>query len=128
MSDIITLQLYPSEITACLEQAEINGKQLYKQNTNYRNITNVMENPEFREFFDIHFSTLDNTKVILMFMKLYKDIENSSSVELNGYQKLSLVDMIMKDRDLRRKICEKMSEQTDTLKKVIHQICDTSNL
>jgi hypothetical protein len=113
MSGVITLQIHPSEISTCLEQAETKGKHLYKQNNNYRNIANVMENPEFREFFDTHFSTWDNTKVILMFMKLYKDIEKASPVNLNGYQKISMIDMLMKDKNLRRRLCEQVCEQSN---------------
>jgi hypothetical protein len=67
-----------------------------------------MEHPEFRKLFDENFSNLDNIKNILMFLKLYQEIEKLSPVELNGYQKLSILDSIIKDRELRHNICMKI--------------------
>lgn len=109
MSDPITLyapkSILTSYLTTCLTQSEKNGKNLYKQNENYRTITNCMEHPEFRKLFDENFSDWDNIKNILMFLKLYQEIEKLSPVELNGYQKLSILDSIIKDRELRHDIC-----------------------
>ena len=67
-----------------------------------------MEHPEFRKLFDDNFSNWDNIKNILMFLKLYQEIEKLSPVELNGYQKLSILDSIIKDRELRHNICMKI--------------------
>ena len=64
-----------------------------------------MEHPEFRKLFDENFSNWNNIKNILMFLKLYQEIEKLSPVELNGYQKLSILDSIIKDRELRHDIC-----------------------
>ena len=63
-----------------------------------------MEHPEFRKLFDDNFSNWDNIKNILMFLKLYQEIEKLSPVELNGYQKLSILDSNIKDRELRHDI------------------------
>ena len=98
-----------ANLTTCLEQAEKSGKYLYKQNDNYRTIANCMEHPEFRKLFDDQFSSWDNVKNILMFLKLYQEIEKSSSFELNEYQKLSILNNIMKDRELRHGICQKVN-------------------
>lgn len=105
MSDLIPLKV-PYKLSY-LEQAEITGKKLYKQNKNYRNLANCFEHPEFREFFDTYFSNENDIKVILVFMKLYKEIEKSSPIELNGYQKLSILDSLVKNRDFRRQIYNK---------------------
>ena len=43
-----------------------------------------------------------------MFLKLYNEIQNSSSIKLNGYQILSNIDNIMKDSNLRHKICKQV--------------------
>ena len=106
MSNLINLYVHPSDIKNCLEQADVSGKKLYNQNENYRNLVNCLEHPEFRKFFDTYFSDENEIKVILMFMKLYNKIEKSSPVELNGYQKISILDNLMKNRDFRRRICE----------------------
>ena len=63
-----------------------------------------MEHPEFRKLFDDNFSNWDNIKNILMFLKLYQEIEKLSPVELNGYKKLSILDSNIKDRELRHDI------------------------
>lgn len=106
MSDLITLYVPPSELTTCLEQVEVAGKKLYKQNENYRILANCFEHPEFRKFFDTYFSDENDIKFVLMIVNLYKEIEKSSPVELNGYQKLSILDSVLKDQDFRRKLCE----------------------
>ena len=112
MSDLITVYIPPSHKNKCIGDHEKIGKHLYKQNENYRAIVNCMEHPEFRKLFDDHFSTLDDLKNILLFLKLYREIEKFSPVELNGYQKLSILDDIIKDRKLRREICKEVTNQT----------------
>ena len=57
--------------------------------------------------FETYFSNETDIKLIIILMKLYKDIEKSSPIELNGYQKLSILDSFIRDRDFRRKIYDK---------------------
>jgi hypothetical protein len=106
MSEVIPLY------TKSLLESDKLGKKLYKNNSNYRTIANCMEDPEFRKLFDEHFSDVDRIKNILMFLKIYQEIENISPVELNGYQKISILDGIIKNRQLRREICSKVSSKT----------------
>ena len=112
MADLVTLYVPKSSLSTSLEESEKNGKKLYKQNENYRIIANCMEHPEFRKLFDQHFSTWDNVKNILMFLKLYQEIEKSSDIELNGYHKLSILDSIMKNQKLRNEICNQVIQRT----------------
>lgn len=116
MSDLITLHVPESSNITCLENSEKVGKYLYKHNENYRIIANCMEHPQFRELFDKHFSSWDKVKNILMFLKLYQEIEKSSPVELNGYQKLAILDNIMKDKELRHDICQEVNNMTRNIK------------
>ena len=37
------------------DQLEMTGRKLYQENKNYRKLCNIMEHPEFREFFDEYF-------------------------------------------------------------------------
>jgi hypothetical protein len=99
-----------------LDKLEKNGKQLYNQNEYYQNIVNLMEHPEFRKLFDAHFFEWENIQLIVMFMKLYEHIEKSSTIKLNGYQKLYLVDRVMKTRHLRQQICDQIQKSTKDLK------------
>jgi hypothetical protein len=112
MSDLISLYVSKSSLTTCLDQSEKIGKHLYKQNENYRTIANCMEHPEFRKLFDKHFSDWNSVKNILMFLKLYEEIEKASSVEINGFQKLSILDNVMKDKVIRHEICKEVNKRT----------------
>jgi hypothetical protein len=119
MSDIVTLYVPSSKLTTCLDNSERIGKRLYKNNENYRTIANVMEHPEFRKFFDKYFSSWDDIKTVLMFLKLYHKIEQTSSVTLNGYQKLSVLDAIIKDRQLRSEMCQEVCKETDNIENLL---------
>ena len=77
MSNLVVTTL---SVPTLLENAEQNGKQLYKQNENYRTLANCLEHPEFRKFLKINFSNWAKVKTIVMFMKLYEEIEKSSPV------------------------------------------------
>lgn len=109
MSELISVYFNPNKINKCLTDTEKDGKKLYKQNETYKLLANCLENPDFQKLFNNHFDTLDNLKVILMFMKLYNQIGKNYPIELNGYQKLSIMDKLMKDKDFRRKICHQVS-------------------
>jgi hypothetical protein len=102
------LSLYTAD--ECIDQFEKNGKQLYNQNEYYQNIVNLMEHPEFRKLFNTHFFEWENIQLIVMFMKLYEHIEKTSSIKLNGYQKLYLLDRIMKTRPLRQQLCDQIQK------------------
>lgn len=115
MSDFVTLYTMPASMEKCLENTEKNGKQLYKTNKNYRTLANVMEHPEFRKFFDSNFKDWIDIKNIIMFLKIYQGIEKTSPVELNGYQKLSILDGIIKDSELRHSICNEVCESSNRL-------------
>lgn len=110
MSDLVSIYIPPDKLTTCLESSEKHGKSLYKQNDNYRVIANCLEHPEFRKLFDKHFDTWNNIHTIVMFMKLYDEIGKASPVEINGYQKLSILDNIMKDREFRGEICQRAAK------------------
>ena len=121
MSDLVSIYVNPNKINKCLIDSEKNGKNLYKKNKTYRLLANCLENPDFQQLFNNHFNTLDNLKVILMFMKLYSQIGKNSPIELNGYQKLAIMDKLMKDKDFRKKICHQVSNpvKIDTQSKLL---------
>lgn len=92
---------------------EKKGKHLYKNNENYKNIANLMEHPVFRVIYDKYFNNWENVKTVLMFMKLYEYIEKTSPIELNGYQKLYLMDKYFKDKKLRENIINQVIKSTE---------------
>lgn len=103
MSDVL-LKSYANR----LDEAERDGRLLYKDNDNYKTLVNCLEYPEFRKLFKEHFKSWDRIKTIVMFMKLYIEIEKASPVKITGYQKISIMDKIIKDSDLRRDICDRV--------------------
>ena len=96
-----------SQVSTNLEEK---GRRIYQTNENFRRLANVMEHPEFREFFQLYMQDWESTKVIVMFMKMYDALEKHSRVELTPYQKLSIVKDVIDDSEMRQKVCEGISE------------------
>lgn len=98
------------KIVSITEGLEEKGRHIYQTNENFRRLANVMEHPEFRQFFQLYMQDWESTKVIVMFMKMYDAIEKHSRVELTPYQKLSIVKDVIDDREMRQKVCKGISE------------------
>lgn len=113
MSNNITLYTPKENVQKYLDISEKQGKQLYKDNSNYKALANMMEHPEFRDFYNKYLTDWDSIKTIVMFLKLYEKIENTSTLNLNGFQKLSILDTLIKDKDIRTKIITDFSDQID---------------
>lgn len=114
MADLLTLYNSKNMFLTRLEEMEKNGKKLYNTNDTYKSIANLMEHPEFRKFFDKHFSNWDDIKTILMFLKLYQEIDTILPVNLNGYQKIFILDSLIKTTKTRREICKKFINNIKT--------------
>ena len=104
-----------SKLVVCIPKADFEthekkGRVLYKNNNFYKNISNLMEHPEFRELFDNHFKDINSIQVILMFLKVYESIEAMSPISLSGYQKLSVLDKIFKDKHLRKELVDQSNK------------------
>jgi hypothetical protein len=94
------------------DTAEDKGRKIYQQNQHLRKLANVMEHPEFRDFFDTYMKDWDSTKTILMFMKVYEAIEKHSSVGLSPYQKIAIVKDVIDDSEMRRKVVQGIQNWT----------------
>jgi hypothetical protein len=102
------------QIISVPDNLEEKGRQIYKTNDNFRRLANVMEHPEFREFFKLYMQDWESSKMIIMFMKMYDALEKHSKVELSPYQKLSIIKDIIDDGEMRQKVCDGISEWTKT--------------
>jgi hypothetical protein len=109
MNQLVTL---PSDSVNSHEQK---GKQIYKTNEHFRRLANVMEHPEFREFYDSYMNDWEDAKTIIMFMKLYEAVEKHAKITLTPYQKISIVKDMIDDPEKRRVICKEFSESTNRL-------------
>ena len=102
-------------ILPSLNESEKQGRKIYQTNKHYRALANVMEHPLFKDFLDNYILDLDYAKSMIMFMKLYDNIEKTSTIPLTGYQKLAIMDNILKNRGFRRQI---VSDMIDDIKKI----------
>jgi uncharacterized protein involved in tellurium resistance len=109
MNQLVTL---PSD---SVNSHELKGKHIYKTNEHFRRLANVMEHPEFREFYNSYMNDWEDTKTIIMFMKLYEAVEKHTKITLTPYQKISIVKDMIDDPEKRRVICKEFSESTNTL-------------
>jgi hypothetical protein len=99
--------------TTSSSSLEEKGRKLYKQNPHFRKLSNIMEHPEFRDFYNTYMKDWENTKVVLMFMKLYEAIETHSNVKLSPFEKISIMKNIIDNGETRREICKGISDWTE---------------
>jgi len=121
MSDILSLNITSDKLDSCLKSSEYNGRKVYKLNSHYRNISDLLENPSFRKIFDTYASTDIDIKTLFLFMKLYVEIEKAAhkrNINLNGFQKISILDSVMKNREFRKDVCHNFGNFYNKKKKI----------
>lgn len=91
------------ELQNNLNEMEKEGKNIYKNNEFYKDLSTVMEHPEFKNFISKYFKTWDEVDNILVFIKAYENLNNIKDIKLNGYQKLCIMKRIF-DKDETRKL------------------------
>lgn len=77
------------------------GRHLYQTNKTFRDLGNIMAHPEFRKFIETYFDDSAVVNVMIMFIKIYQQIEKDCKVELTEYQKLALVHKIILNQNTR---------------------------
>lgn len=79
LNNIEDLSLFSYKI--CLQEKSsidniINeGKIILKENDFFNDLDNLMNNSEFRNFYDKHFNDFTNTQIVLLYMKLYETLQ-----------------------------------------------------
>jgi hypothetical protein len=91
------------------DELEKNGRNIYKNNHFLRSLTNVMEHPEFRNFFSTYIKDWSDVKTISMFMKLYEQTEKNNNFNLSNYQKLSIINEIIGNSKTRKQVVDDMT-------------------
>lgn len=118
-----------SELVKHGESLEEQGRQLYKSNKHYRNIATVMEHPEFRDFYNRYISDNLSVKTMIMFLKIYEEIEKNG--QFTPYEKIALVHKVIQDKKMREWITKYMlewfndSSSGNTLRKCIEMRTDS---
>jgi hypothetical protein len=91
-----------------LNMLEEKGKHIYSTNQHYRNLCTIMEHPEFRNFYNLYLKNIEDSKTILMFMKMYDKIDNHFK-SLNSFQKISILKDMIDNSESRKIICDSMT-------------------
>jgi len=92
-----------------LDKLDDKGRILYYSNKPMKDISNVMEHQEFKNFFELYFKDWTSVKAMVMLIKVYEQL-NDNFEDLNGHQRLAMVYDIIGDSDLRPSVVSKMSE------------------
>ena len=96
-------------------QSELNelfadGKKIYNENLFLRDIATFMENPENRSFYCKYFTQRTRIEEVFFFLHMYHLIDTQTSThDLNGYQKLSLLTRFIDNHDVRHQLSVAMS-------------------
>lgn len=77
---------------------ELEGRKLYQKNDHYRMLANVLEHPEFRVFLEKYFTDLLSIKHILMYIHLYRIIEQKYPA-FTPYEKLHYLHLFLSNRN-----------------------------
>jgi hypothetical protein len=90
------------------------GQSLYRTNPTYKSLGNVMNHPEFYSFFERYLKDPNKSDEILFLMRLYDAIDKKSKVKLTPYERLSVMDKMLTDSDMRRQIVSEYTEKLHT--------------
>ena len=90
----------------------IKGEELLKNNEFMKDLSNIMENKEFNSFFNKYFKTNTDTKVSLIYMKLYNEFKNRviQGEILDKRINTFIIWKIMTDRNMRPFVINKIEE------------------
>ena len=95
-----------------------NGKKIVENNEFLKDLSNLMENEEFKTFYNKHMSTWIDIKCTAIYMRLYSEFKTKykkiSNDELDKHVVVFLLRKIMTDKELRSfsiQTIEKMQEK-----------------
>ena len=108
MEHIVMEYISPS---SDLTELETYGKQVYSENSFFRDIATFMENPENQQFYKKYMQTKSDMDQVVIFLHLYNIItECMSQHDLDGLEKLAIMDKFLKNSDLRYQLCQCMNQ------------------
>lgn len=95
---------------AMLGLAEMRGEKLVENNEFFKDLSNLMSNETFSNFFDKYFKNMEDIKSTVIYMKLYRVFQERykelSNDELSKYVNIYLLHNIMSNSDLRRTLIQ----------------------
>ena len=82
------------------------GEELIQKNEFFRDLSELMENDKFSNFFKKYFKNMSETKITLVYMKLYNEMKTRykelNDIELDKRINVYLMWKIMSDRHLNK--------------------------
>ena len=88
------------------------GKQIYDKNTFFKDLHNMMQNEQFRKFYDKYYKDWGEIKVMMMYMKLYESIENEYyqqfGKKISKEKVLYIVRQIIRNKESRKYALEQL--------------------
>ena len=89
------------------------GKKIYKNNKFYRNLSNIMENPDFKNMLEENVQDWTDFKVIIMFMFIYFIVSQN---KVSPYEKIAMVKEIIDDSDKRQILTQSINNEFNNIK------------
>jgi len=97
------------------------GEEILDNHEFYKDLSDLMEDKKFSNFFDKYFKTMSDTKVTLVYMNLYKEFKNKykelNDKELDKRINIFLIWKMMKNRDINKFALHTVLNHMDNPKK-----------
>ena len=87
---------------------ESKGRRICEKNEFMQTIMNTGETPFCKKLLNDYCENKYDIKTVFMFLMLYNSISNKYGDKLNKYQKIYLLSLMMKNKDIRHQICLKL--------------------
>lgn len=87
-------------------------RKVYRNNSHFQRLSNLMEHPEYRSFFTDYMKEWQTAKTMIMFMKIYEAIEKHDN-NLEPYEKISILENFINDSEFRKKLCLEFVDWTE---------------
>lgn len=93
------------------------GSEIIEKNKFFRDLSNIMENPEFNEFFNKYLNNWLDVKSIIIYMKLYAEFKEKynkiNNEELDKEIIVFMLKKVMNDKELRSFSIKTIQEKYD---------------
>ena len=104
------------------------SNEILLNNPFYNDLGKIMENPEFKSFFDKYFSDKHEIKSTVLYMKLYREIQikykDKMGEEIDRLTTIYFINCIMTDSNLRRTVVGAISNHYSdetSLKRIVSE-------
>jgi Glu-tRNA(Gln) amidotransferase subunit E-like FAD-binding protein len=98
------------------------GEKILESHDFFRDLSEIMENEKFNNFFEKYFCNMTETKITVVYMKLYKEFKDKwkeiNDKELDKRINIFLLWRMMKDKDINKFALHTVLDHLENPKKV----------